>query len=514
MSTEYNTMLEANPLYNQLIGRWRYLYHSYMGGDVYKRAGYLTRYATETDLEYQERIAATPLDNHCRGVINIYNAFLFREGADRDFGSIVLDPALEPFLEDADLEGRSLDAFMKDVSTYSSVFGHCWVLMVKPQTNARTRAEELMQDIRPYVTILTPLSVLDWRWERSASGVYYLSYLKYIEDSDFANITVIREWTETAITTTVLDDENRKVQSASQEVNQLNRIPAVCVYNQRSPQRGVGISDIEDIADQQRAIYNEYSEVESSIRINGHPSLVKTADTEASAGAGAIVQIPDNLDPGLKPYMLSVSNDINSIYLSIDNRVESIDRMANTAAVRAKAQTARVLSGVAMEVEFSMLNARLSDKADNLELAEEQMWRLFAQYQGRVWDGKIEYPDSFAIHDTDNDYKRLQMAKSAATNAVVLRTIDEELMELMGREKEDLPYEDPVPQPGKTYPDGSPIPDTLPLSYRPASEPDVPQGRNCYNCEYFYKPDNYCTKFDAVVLKDWYCNGWDDNIKD
>lgn len=452
MSTEYNTMLEANPLYNQLIGRWRYLYHSYMGGEVYKRAGYLTRYATETDLEYQERIAATPLDNHCRGVINIYNAFLFREGAEREFGTMVMDPALEPFLEDADLEGRSLDAFMKDVSTYSSVFGHCWVLMVKPQTNARTRADELAQEIRPYVTTLTPLSVLDWRWERAPSGVYYLSYLKYIEDSDFANITVIREWTETDITTTILDDENRKVQSASREVNQLNRIPAICVYNQRSPQRGVGLSDIEDIADQQRAIYNEYSEVESSIRLNGHPSLVKTADTEASAGAGAIVQIPDNLDPGLKPYMLEVSNDINSIYLSIDNRVESIDRMANTAAVRAKAQTARVLSGVAMEVEFSMLNARLSEKADNLELAEEQMWRLFAQYQGRVWDGEVDYPDSFAIHDTDNDYRRLQMAKATATDPRVLQYIDHELIELMGEDADIILPEQTTLNTGEVVP--------------------------------------------------------------
>lgn len=432
MSTEYNNMLSANHFYNQLIGRWRYLYHSYMGGEVYKRHNYLTHYATETDLEYQERINNTPLDNHCKGIVNIYNAFLFRNEIERDFGTLVLDPSLKPFLEDADLEGRSLNAFMKDVSSYSSVFGHCWVLMVKPQTNARTRAEELAQDIRPYVTIITPLSVLDWRWERAPSGVYYLSYLKYIEDSDFADQTVIREWTELDIITTTLNDEKQTLVSKTAEINQLGKIPAVCVYNHRSPQRGIGLSDIDDIADQQRAIYNEYSEVEASIRLNGHPSLVKTADTEASAGAGAIVQMPDNLDPGLKPYMLSVSNDIAAIYNSIQNKVDSIDRMANTAAVRAK--STRVLSGVAMEVEFSMLNARLSEKADNLELAEEQMWRLFAEYQGRVWDGKVDYPDTFSIHDKDNDYRRLEMAKNTATDPRVLAVIDHELIELIGED--------------------------------------------------------------------------------
>jgi hypothetical protein len=504
---EYHKHLEGNELYNQLLGRWRYLYHSFMGGEVYKRHGYLTRYATETDLEYQERINNTPLDNHCKGVINIYNAFLFRNDVDRDFGSLVLDPSLEPFLQDADLEGRSLNAFMKDVSTYSSIFGHCWLLMVKPQTNARTRAEELAQEIRPYVNILTPLSVLDWRWERAPNGVYYLSYLKYIEDSDFANITVVREWTEIDIITTTLDDESQTVASKTVELNGIGRIPAICVYNQRSPQRGVGLSDIEDIADQQRGIYNEYSEVESSIRLNGHPSLVKTADTEASAGAGSIVQIPDSLDPGLKPYMLEVSNDVGAIYNSIQNKVDSIDRMANTAAVRAK--STRVLSGVAMEVEFSMLNARLSEKADNLELAEEQMWRLFAQYQGRVWDGEIEYPDSFSIHDKDNDYMRLQMAKGAATDPVVFKAIDGSLLELMGYEKEDLPYTDPVSQPGRLYPEGDVIPETLPAAYQSAANPEVPQGQACGNCEYFKATDSYCTKFDAIVRPDYWCAKWD-----
>jgi hypothetical protein len=274
--------------------------------------------------------------------------------------------------------------------------------------------------------------------------------LKYIEDSDYANITVIREWSEVDIVTSVLDDDTKKVKSKTVEINGLGRIPAVCVYNQRSPQRGVGLSDIEDIADQQRGIYNEYSEVEASIRLNGHPSLVKTADTEASAGAGAIVQIPDNLDPGLKPYMLSVSNDIGSIYNSIQNKIDSIDRMANTAAVRAK--STRVLSGVAMEVEFSMLNARLSDKADNLELAEEQMWRLFAQYQGRVWDGSIEYPDNFSIHDKDNDYKRLQMAKSAATDPRVTQVIDHELIELMGEDADIIMPEVAQLASGQTVP--------------------------------------------------------------
>lgn len=436
MSKEYDALMEHHPIYGKMLGRWRFLMNSFMGGEKYKKNGYLTRYAYESEIDYEERLRQTPLDNQCRSIINVYNAFLFREPCEREFGSIETDPSLEPFLKDADLDGRSLNSFMKEASTYSSIFGHCWIVLAKPNSNARTRAEELEQEIRPYVNMITPLNVLNWEWSRSASGYYYLSYLKYIEDSEYENFTTIKEWTEDEIKTHIIDEEGKEVRETMVEPNQLARIPAIPVYSQRSPYRGIGISDIEDIADHQRKIFNELSEVEQAIRINGHPSLVKTAEVEASAGAGAIIQMPENMDPGLKPYMLAVATDTSSIYESIQQSVDAIDRMANTGAVRAK--STRTMSGVAMEVEFSMLNSRLSEKADNLELAEEHLWRIWAQYQGKSWDGEINYPDSFAIHDTDRDFVNLEVAKKTITDPRVARVIDERILELLDEDYEEI----------------------------------------------------------------------------
>lgn len=435
MTQQYNEIMESHPLYEKMIGRWKYLYVSFMGGEKYQKQGYLTRYAYESEIDYQERLRQTPLDNQCKSIVSIYNAFLFRNGVDRDFGSLANDPALQPFLDDADLDGRSLDAFMKDVSTHASIFGHCWIVLAKPNTNARTRAEELDQEVRPYVNLVTPMAVLDWRWKRGSNGVYYLEYLKYIEDQEWKSHMVIKEWTNETIITTIADMDKSEVKEVVEEPNGLGIIPAVPVYTQRSIYRGVGVSDIDDIADQQRAIYNELSEVEQAIRLNGHPSLVKTPDTEAVAGAGAIVQMPDSLDPGLKPYILASSADTGQIYNSINQRIEAIDRMANTGAVRAK--TTRTLSGVAMEVEFSMLNARLSEKADNLELGEEHLWRLFARYQNRVWDGYVDYPNSFSIRDTDKEYQNLKMVRETATDPRLLKLVDERILELMDEDPKE-----------------------------------------------------------------------------
>lgn len=428
---QYLQVTSPNLMYNDYQDRWQFYLESYMGGDEYRSAGHLTKYVNESNQEYDARLYATPLDNHCRSVVSVYTSFLFREEPDRDFGSLIADPMLESFLDDADLDGRDLDSFMKEVSIWSNVFGHAWILISKPNIGAVTMADELASGVRPYVNLLTPLAVIDWKWSRNAMGAYTLSYFKYVEDTN-ADVSVIKEWTPTTITTYEVDNEQKVVNSEQVEVNGLGKIPAVICYGTRSPVRGIGASDISDIADHQKKIYNELSEVEQSIRLNGHPALVKTPDVEASAGAGAIVSMPDNLDPGLKPYMLSVSTDIGAIYASIAASVAAIDKMANTGAIRTS--ESRSISGVAMRTEFELLNAKLAEKADNLELAEEQMWKFYAEYQGRVWDGEVEYADSFNIQDEDAEINRLKVAKEAATDPRVLAYIDHELLEVLGGE--------------------------------------------------------------------------------
>jgi hypothetical protein len=353
---------------------------------------------------------------------------------------------------------------------------------------------------------MTPLTLTDWRWRRNANGRYDLEYLKYIEEGN-DTVSTIREWTTTEIHTWILDHKNRTVMEHIVEPNGIGEIPAMIAYSRKSPVRGFGVSDITDIADAQKTIYNLTSEVEQSIRINGHPALVKTAGAEAAAGAGAIIQIEDNMDPGLKPYILSVSTDTDSIFTAIKHTTDAIDKMANTGAIRSN--IASRMSGVAQQQEFELLNAKLSEKADNLELVEEQMWQWFAFYQGTTWQGEIEYPRSFNIKDQANDMDILYKARQAATDPVVLRIIDGEILETLGAEREYLPFDDPNPQPGRTYPEGDAIPDTLPAAYQDSVNPEVPQGQNCANCEYYKAGEQYCFKFDAPVRATWWCAVWE-----
>ena len=489
--------LSSNTEYNDYRERWEYLFQSYMGGMEYREGAYLTRYQLETAAEYQARLNSTPLDNHCASVVQVYNSFLFREEPDRDFGTLDNSAAVLSFLKDADLDGRSLNSFMKDVATWTSVFGHCWIMVAKPDTGAVTLADEQQMGVRPYLNLMTPLAVTDWQWERSRTGVYELVYFKYVEEFTPSGQTV-KIWTRDTIQTLEADTKNTRIISEVTVPNGLGYIPAVCAYNLRSSVRGIGISDITDIADTQRMIYNINSEIEQSIRIDSHPSLVKTPETQAGIGAGSIIQMPDNLDPGLRPYILDYNGAELSAMLDVkQNLVSVIDKMANTGAIRAT--EARTLSGVAMQTEFQLLNARLSAKADSLELAEEQIFSIFANYMGTEWTGHVEYPGSFNIRDVEHNMQTLKTAKETATDPGVYKVIDYEILELLGKEE---------PAKYLTNTDG------LPNAYVPADTPGVPAGENCANCSYYDPITQGCSKWDETVSPVYWCRAWEGEIEE
>lgn len=448
-TTTYTTNQDPNDLgymyqqigvhqeYESNYQRWQFLIASYLGGHQYRLGKYLTRYVYESDSEYFQRLLSTPLDNHVKNVVHTYNSFLYRHPVKRDYGSIANNPELDPFLQDADLEGRSWEAFMSDVNIMATVFGHSLVLLDRPNSNAGTKAEELAQGIRTYAVHYTAPNILDWEYTRLPSGHYELTYLKLLEIQTKAynhpTEYYIREFTKDTVRLSVYLPEKKKdkITMVGEQANELGKIPAVFVYSQRSPSKGIGVSDIGDIADTQQALINMATEIEALIRLQNHPSLVKTADTEAAAGAGAIITIPNELDGALKPYLIQpTAQSIEGILASMQHHIQAIDRMAHLGSIRAI--ETRQMSGAAMVAEYTLLDNKLSEKSRNLELAEEQIWRLWAEWQGETFDGEITYPTTFHIRDKSMDVDLL--LKASQTNPAderVKRAIDKKLLEVL-----------------------------------------------------------------------------------
>jgi hypothetical protein len=430
----YEDIEYQHPDYENNLDRWEFYVRSYMGGQDYRDGSYLTSYLNEDKNAYSRRLALTPLDNHCRNVVHVYSSFLWRQPPTRNFQQMEGSADLIAFIKDANLDGQNFNSFMREAQIWSSVYGHVWIMLDKPQSTASTRAEELDQEIRPYVTLVTPENVYDWKYERMPSGRHELTYMKVRESVNridgTTTETYFRIWTKEQIQLVRYQgDEATIVETID---NPIGKIPAVNIPANRSIVRGIGISDISDISYMQQAIYQELSEIEQLIRISNHPTLVKTFDTDATAGAGAVINISDDIDAGLKPYQMQPSGaNLDAIRASIEDKIDSINRMAHMGAVRGT--EAMTQSGVAMQTEFQMLNAKLAEKADILELAEEQLWELWCRWQGHnLHEVEVSYPDSFDIRDYESELIYLQKAKvSGVPSETFNKAVDKQIADLI-----------------------------------------------------------------------------------
>lgn len=408
---------QTHPAYDEHADLADYLYRSYIGGAAYRKGEYLTKYYGEDTSgggnQYTKRLRATPLNNYVKTTVDIYRSFLFRDLPARKLGNLTANPLVEQWLSDTDQEGQSMDSFLKTANDMAMVMGNVWILVDKPSYAVETQAQEIALGIRAYACVYTPKHVLDWSYERSISGKKMLTMIKVVE-SNSAHSAVISVWTPTEINRYTVSKtamgEYDQITEQSTFTNPLGYVPFI----NHAPLRksdGMGYSLVEDVADTQRFVYNKLSELEQTIRISSHPSLVKTASTNAVAGAGSIITVPEDLDPGLYPSLLQPTGaSVTGILDSIASDVESIMRMTHTSAVQAVKGAA--VSGVALQTERQLLNAKLSDLADTVEETEIKMWNIWSDWQNIQLprDFDIEYSRTFDMRDAHSEIELYRKA--------------------------------------------------------------------------------------------------------
>jgi hypothetical protein len=126
-----------------------------------------------------------------------------------------------------------------------------------------------------------------------------------------------------------------------------------------------------------------------------------------------------------------------------------VDKMAHLETARG---TRTAMSGVAMLVESRILSQKLSEKANNLSHAEEQLWTLFGLWEGTEWTGDVVYPDTFDTRDQTVTLQNIKLAKEGGiTNPKLLQAMDNIVAEVLIEDDEErkqvLETEHPVTTP-------------------------------------------------------------------
>ena len=401
-----------HPLYEANIDRWRYLLASYLGGKEYRspKLSMLRKYLDEestNNKSYNKRLDYTALDALVKLTVDTYRSFLWRTTPIRTFGNLKDNELVKSFMEDVDFDGNDLDDFMKEANNYAMVYGHVWIMVTKGfAQGVVSLAQEIAIGLRPYAKLFTPENVIDWKYAKQSTGREVLVELTTQEwiGQDKKRIIV---WGLDQIITYEVEtsDQHEKVLMTELQVNPIGVIPFIQLKANNSPYPHIGHSDVEDVAKTQQAIFNLLSEAEQGIRISNHPTLAKTRDTYASAGAGSVIDLDPNLDPNLKPYLLEPSGtNIDSIVKMIEVHIDSALRSTHLGAIMA-GRGLTPMSGIALATEFEQLNVSLADKSAKLESAEKKIWELFWLWSGlaKPADFEIEYEKSFDLRDEHAD---------------------------------------------------------------------------------------------------------------
>lgn len=371
----------------------------------------LFMHAKERQEHFNQRIRMSYYYNFCQPVIDIYTEHLFKQPVKEEWGGI--EQLIEYRQEDIDLKGSSIFEFRKELSDCSQIYGHCFVLVDKPPSNGEVNLEQrIVNNQFPYATIIAPQRVINWSVDRFGRLYWVMicengdtntspdSYDKSSKAKSLYRLWTRNEWY-------LYDGEYNLIEEG---VHGLGVVPLICVYDRPSKkyQNFLGISSLSDIAFVARDIFNLCSELTQIIRDQTFSFLTLQGDITDYEGLSAIgtnkgLVYPRDTNP---PQYVSPSADNARVIMDqIDRQTKKIYQLAKLEGGESASQKTQVesQSGVSKAFDFQETNSSLSRKANNLNDGELKMWKVFSLWEGKEFDGVIEYPDEFSVQAVNDD---------------------------------------------------------------------------------------------------------------
>jgi hypothetical protein len=325
----------------------------------------------------------------------------------------------DKFWWDVDFEGTNFEQFMKEAQRLASVYGMISVMVDKPPVKVKTEAQALEQDIRPYLTIITPENILDWKYIRLPNGKMALDMMKIKEGEGQYRI-----WTRTTWETwEVTKIKAAPVRTGGGE-HGLGKIPIVDLYNKKSLIRRVGVSEIQDIADINKNIYYFCSDAKEIIENTAFPMLAIAEekgggpDEEQAVGPKNILSFDPDAPNGKPEWLEPPHSSLQEIREWIQQDAQEMVRIAKMGGLRNTETSVQPWSGVSIEAQERQLYSSLAEKASNAEQAELDILNLYAEWEETTFEGNIKYSRSFATRDLTTSLNNAIAAGSVKVNSV------------------------------------------------------------------------------------------------
>lgn len=293
---------QRHPSYSQNAPQWDYFHDAYEGGPLYptkvnplpllgsaaggfdatvQAAGgpttverirlYLWQYPLERTEKYRHRLARAITINICKPVVDFVCSIV----GNPDHILHTPDPDFADLIEDADLQGQSLDKFMDSCRTTATTVGHTFIFVdsTRATGEVRTQRDAMDQGIRPYFIELQPSQVLNWRLDQRGRPVEVLFETcqevqgSVLDNSKQEPVKQYHHWTPQTWTVFVKGKDGQGQDVATivgQGANPLGVIPIACQYHKRK-RAWHGDSLIKDAAKINQLLTNWFSSFDEAI---------------------------------------------------------------------------------------------------------------------------------------------------------------------------------------------------------------------------------------------------------
>lgn len=431
-------------------GDWALVQTLFGGTSAMRAAGktYLPQWPNEDEDSYKNRLATAVLFPAYKRTIETLTGKPFSKPL--AIGDDV-PTQIKEWLEDADLQGRNLQAFGSDLMELALGYGLCGILVDHPDatlvpknpSGLVTKAAEKEAGLRPYLVQIYPYQLLGWR-AKCENGSWKLLQLRLMEtveepDGEFAmkDVEQVRVL-EPGKWSTHRKSKEKKDEWVLHEqgVTTLNFIPYVPVYGQRTGFM-IGKPPLIELAHMNVKHWQSQSDQDTILHVARVPILTAIGvDDETftlTVGASAAVKLP--MDADLK-YVEHTGAAIEAGKVSLDDLKEEMRQ--------AGAELLVIKSGQITAAQTNTENAvgmcALQRIVQNLEDAIDQALQYMAEWAKLSEGGHVTLFNDFGAATLAEASAEL-LHKMAGTGDLSQETLFLE-MQRRGIVRPELKWED------------------------------------------------------------------------
>lgn len=379
-------LTKRHPDYSKHFDEWDFSLRTFNGGTAYIE-NYLTQAIRESFNDFNLRKKSAHFRNYAKSIARVYINTLW--GGSDEVERSLESAQLDDIALSIDRIDRGVEAFMKEVSQWSFIYGWCGILVLQSEGDAR-----------PFWSIVQPQQLINWDLSEDGNLLWIRLEITERIAPPFAEAETRTSYLTFLLDGWVLyDDEGNEINNGGYSliINGRPRLPITFAYFEPVEDSIIGNTFFDDISRTNKAHFNLTSTLETGYIRNVLQVLTRNID---------MGDPPIDIDKLKESNVLDYTGEIPPTYLSPDpsgwtevreHIKELKTSMFEVASLEHRDAVMRQQSGISKAFDKNQAEEQVETWAQHIEAAENTAWELTIAWQNSTFSGKVQYPSQFNI---------------------------------------------------------------------------------------------------------------------